>query len=226
MKHRKIHLIALAIFASLELTLWGYYSIFCKVPSKARPTYPPGKYDIICVGDSVIYGYGGKETNIPKEIEKLTGMKTLNAGVCNATTKDTLEQVRELVKLKPKVMIVQAGYCDKFYYEYSPFWNVLRKSSIVKLLMKLNHRPYYTAYDSFQNMEDIERLCMFNMIEYVVITVSTKDHADSWITEYNWWLKMYLDAKNVRLEPKHFFDNIHLNDEGYREFARQVVRKL
>ena len=213
------------VFAEIFLHL--FYNIQYPHKQEVEKHYKKGKYQIICVGDSIVNGVGAKDllNTLAPQIERLTGMKTLNAGMNSETSRDVLHRVKYLVTLKPEIIIVQSGTNDKFYYEYPPFWAFLRKSYLFRLLSKPFPRPSYTVLDFWTNMEEIYWLCQTHGVRLIMTTINLNPH-DSRVNIHNAILRQYPETVEIHLESKHFFDNVHLNDEGYKEFARQVAKRI
>ena len=172
-------------------------------------------------------GVGAKDfhNTLAPQIERFTRMKTLNAGMNNETSKDAMRRVKYLVTLEPEIIIVQTGVNDKFYYEYPSFFKFMRKSYVFRLLSKPFPKPSYTVWDFWTNMEEIYWLCQTHGVRLIMTTITLNPH-DSRVNIYNAILRQYPETVEIQLRKEHFFDNVHLNDKGYKEFAGQIAKRI
>ena len=82
---------------------------------------------ILAFGDSITYGYGVPTAfSYPSQLQKKTGIHVINAGVSGEESSEGLERLPELLKQKPKLVILCHGGND-----------ILRKRSHVKLKKNL-----------------------------------------------------------------------------------------
>ena len=215
----KYLILTLGIFGIFELGLRGY----------AAWRYPQSSDDyhrIICVGDSVVYGAGStnKAKSFPSVLSNLMGEPVLNAGALSATSDDALIAVKELVRLKPEIIIVHVGYNDHKFSPKSEYVSILRRSYLFRFLAKPFDGRKMNLEDWKENAIDIHMECWRQGIKVYFLTISANPTTDR-VDRMNQIL-MAFDFIPITLEPKHFSNQIHLNDSGYQEMARQVYKQI
>ena len=192
----------LVLILSLEVLLRiGYLFIY---PGATPPEIKQS--EIVLVGDSVMRGMS------------LPG--ALNLEQLSATSEDTLDMVRKAVRFTPKTIIIHCGYNDDRVNSKKGF----RRSYLLRLLLK--PFPSTPSFMDYQNTTtDIHRECSRNGVEAVFLTISTRSESER-IGRMNRWLMSNFKTIEISLKPEHFLNDIHLNDSGYQEMARQVSLRL
>lgn len=179
---------------------------------------------VICVGDSIVWGAGAssKKKSFPSQLSKLMGYETVrNLGSLSATSEDTLHLIRKISHYTSGTIIVHTGYND----DKVPSNHGLRKSMIVRLLMKPFPRRKQNMEDWKHTMESIVVACEDKNIPVRFLKISTANK-NKRIEEMNAWVARHYWDIPITLKPEHFVNEIHLNDEGYAEMARQVAEGL
>lgn len=179
---------------------------------------------IICVGDSIVWGAGAssRKKSFPSQLSVLMGHEAVrNLGELSATSEDTLHLVRKIIPYVSGTIIVHTGYNDDRVASN----HGLRKSMIVRLLMKPFPRRKQNMEDWKHTMESILVACDNKNIPIRFLKISTANK-NKRIEEMNAWVARHYWDIPITLKPEHFINEIHLNDEGYAEMARQILEGI
>lgn len=163
---------------------------------------------IMAFGDSLTFGTGARaENSYPQILETITGLKVINAGIEGEETADGLKRIGdELDKNNPQLVIVCLGGNDM-----------------------LRHRP---AEKIKANLKQIIQVIQQKGAQVLLIAVprpglhlSVPDFYQELGTE------LHVPVDNTSLvellgDPKYKSDYIHLNDQGYALWARDIARLL
>lgn len=191
--------------------------------------------DLICIGDSLTFGYGVRRAQRWTTLaEEETGWTLHNYGVCGDTTGGMLVRLRELLRQLP-------GRADERRF----------------LLMGGGNDIFFsgTSANARANMAAMAHQ-LFAAGEAPIIAVAPDlaggEYPDNWsvlvnfrqaeqsMREYNFWLEHFCDAFGVRMldfrrdflnsagTPRHelYLDGLHPNAEGHRVMAARVVRVI
>lgn len=191
--------------------------------------------DLICIGDSLTFGYGVRRAQRWTTLaEEETGWTLHNYGVCGDTTGGMLVRLRELLRQLP-------GRADERRF----------------LLMGGGNDIFFsgTSANARANMAAMAHQ-LFAAGEAPIIAVAPDlaggEYPDNWsvlvnfrqaeqsMREYNSWLEHFCDAFGVRMldfrrdflnsagTPRHelYLDGLHPNAEGHRVMAARVVRVI
>ena len=179
---------------------------------------------IICVGDSITYG--DEKNGFPQELAKLVTGYVINEGRPSDTSWGIYSRALQLVKLKPKYLIIQAGYNDRFYaWMPTNHYHLTRDEEDGYLLY--GFRPITIAdYQDF--IERIWNLCQRVGVKLILVTIATNPtHPyEPRLKFYNDILNAYPGTVDIKLTIKHFSDAVHLSPEGYKEYAKQIYNNM
>lgn len=165
--------------------------------------------NIVALGDSLTFGYGGNGTTYPQELQKIIEIKVINEGISGDTSKDVLDRLPSVMDNKPISLVILAiGGND-----------MLRGSNDIEITSNINQ-----IIDYFKSL-NIE----------VVLLAEPRPSSAGLIVGLNdaKFYKKIAQEKNILLIEEAFSnplskkelksDLIHLNSQGYREVANKVA---
>ncbi len=191
--------------------------------------------ELICLGDSLTYGYGVRRCQCWTELAARTSGWTLrNCGVCGDTTGGMLLRMRELLaecdgRRDERFFLLMGGWNDIFYSgrRESAQENM---AAMVQQLFAVGEAPiialapgpggsdYPHSWSALTDFKASEKL----------------------ISDYEDWLIRFCDAFGVRMldfrrdflsrdgHPRKelYLDGLHPNEEGHRVMAERVVKVI
>lgn len=161
---------------------------------------------ILAFGDSLTFGYGARDKNdsYPAVLQQLSGHRVINAGISGEETDAGLKRLPQLLKEhQPELLIIMHGGND-----------ILR-----------NRNPNRTK----NNLEKMIRLARKADSQILLVGVPRKNLFSSSAPLYaelaeTFDLVFEEDLLSDMLrKPAMKSDQIHLNAEGYRRFAEQIM---
>ena len=179
--------------------------------------------EIVCVGDSIVWGGG---SGFPLELSRLTKKAVINAGLPSDTSYGVFLRAREWIKTKPKYLIVQAGYNDNKYAIMRTNQQHLFRDENDAYLSYQFHPITIADFQDF--IDSIYNLCQNYGVKvfFTTISINPSSPPEPRLKFLNEILKVYPDTIEIKLNSSHFVDMIHLNQEGYKEFAKQVYEAI
>ena len=165
--------------------------------------------NIIALGDSLTFGYGGNGVTYPSELEKIIGIKVINEGISGDTSKDVLDRLPTVIDNKPiSLIILSIGGND-----------MLRGINEAEIVSNINQIIKY-----FKNL-NIE----------IILMAEPRPNSAGLIVGLNdaKFYKKIADENNILLIEEAFSkplsnqnlksDLIHLNSQGYKYVANKVA---
>nr|WP_320190757.1 arylesterase [uncultured Desulfobacter sp.] len=104
---------SLVIFTILVAGILGYW-FWGGEKSYEIKNIPISISRIVCFGDSLTYGYGASQgMDYPTQLEEMTGIEIINAGVSGNTTADGLVRLEDdVLAYEPDVVLITLGGND------------------------------------------------------------------------------------------------------------------
>lgn len=182
---------------------------------------------LVCIGDSLTYGYGVRVkerwTNIVKE--KLE-IEVTNKGICGDTTTGLLTRFYKDVVFEKATHVVIIGGTNDFLWQ-APIEQV--KANIAAILF---HSIHYNIVpilgipipvDADAARENWNFIDSFAIINYLII-------------EYRQWIKKFSNHYNIKvidlysifhrdikgIQSQYYIDGLHLNKLGHEKMAEEI----
>lgn len=180
---------------------------------------------LVCLGDSITYGYGVKHSEAwPTIVEKTTGWEVLNAGVNGDTVGGMLVRLNMMKNLKPdSTMIFVMGGLNDVLYEL----NAESAKESMKLLAETVHEK------GFGLMIGIPVNIGKRFAPEEWSPVLDFDGAEKAVEEYRNWLVQFCEKENIPyLDFQPGFnkswlpDGIHPDAMGHEFMAEKLINKL
>lgn len=186
---------------------------------------------LICIGDSLIYGYGVKSkerwTNIVKE--KLD-IELINKGICGDTTTGLLTRFYKDVVFEKATHVVIMGGTNDFLWQV-PIEQV--KANIAAILFHSIHYNIVPIIGIPIPVDPDAAKKNWNFIDGFTII-------NNLIIEYGQWVKKFSNHYNIRvidfyalfnrditdIQPQYYIDGLHLNKLGHEKMAKEVIVNL
>ncbi len=179
--------------------------------------------------------FGDSHTQSANWNELLGNYKVINRGIAGDDTQGMLSRIKEVVKLHPKVVVIQGGIND--IYNWIPtsmifgnlkkIINIVKNSGAIPIVISVisagdrwgeewikNHRPDLDVptYNKGRNKEVrklnrlLQNYCDEKNIDFVDIN-------------------KYLSNRDFLIK-KYSRDNLHLNSKGYKVWIRELTKVL
>ena len=194
-----------------------------------------GDMDLICIGDSLTFGYGVRRAQRWTALaEEETGWMLHNYGVCGDTTGGMLVRLRELFKQLPgradeRRFLLMGGGNDVFFSGTSANARA-NMAAMAHQLFAAGEAPIIAVGPDLAGGEYPD-----NWSALVDFRQAEKE-----MRGYNAWLENFCDAFGVRMldfrrdfldsagKPRHelYLDGLHPNAEGHRVMAARVARVI
>lgn len=188
---------------ALGLCLIALWYILGQTSTYPITNYPPRNGPVVAFGDSLIEGYGSTdEHDAISLLEQKIGEPIINKGMSGDTTGDGLRRVNDVMKLKPRIVLLLLGGNDALRKlpQEETFGNLekiittLQKDGSVVVLLGVRGGLFSDTFD-----DSFELLAQKTGSAYV------PDVLDD-IFSY----------------PDLMFDQIHPNDKGYALIANKI----
>lgn len=182
--------------------------VFRSCKKTTYTNFPPSATgDWVAFGDSLTSGFGASEGNdYPTLLAQRIGRKIINKGVPGETTENALRRVDEIVRLKPRVVLLCFGGND----------------GLQQLPMD----------KTFANLREIIDRLQANGSFVVLIGVRSASVSDRYATPFKKLAEekhaLYVPniLKGVLGSPSLMSDYIHPNDDGYKAIAERLDKIL
>ena len=191
--------------------------------------------ELICLGDSITYGYGVKRSQRWTDLaEAESGWKLHNYGVCGDTCGGMLARLRELLQTLPgrrdERFFLLMGGCNDIFYPSSSAGAKENMAAMVHQLFSLGEAPMVGICPGIAEGN------------YPLSWVSAVDFAGArtMIQEYGQWQERFCNAFGVRcvdfrsdftdrggkLREDLYLDGLHPNREGHRVMAERILKVI
>ena len=191
--------------------------------------------ELICLGDSVTYGYGVKRSQRWTDLaEEKSGWKLRNFGVCGDTCGGMLVRLRELIQTMPgrkdERYFLLMGGCNDIFYSGSSHGAKENMAAMVHQLFSLGEAPIIGICPGIAEGN------------YPISWVSAVDFpgAREKIEEYGAWQERFCNAFGVRCvdfrsdfldrsgkqRADLYLDGLHPNREGHRVMADRILKVI
>lgn len=186
---------------------------------------------LVCIGDSLIYGYGVKSkerwTNIVKE--KLD-IELINKGICGDTTTGLLTRFYKDVVFEKATHVVIMGGTNDFLWQV-PIEQV--KANIAAILFHSIHYNIVPIIGIPIPVDADAAEKNWNFIDSFKVV-------NDLIIEFSQWIKKFSTHNNIKvidfyslfnkditgIQSQYYIDGLHLNKFGHEKMAEEVIINL
>lgn len=191
--------------------------------------------ELICLGDSLTYGYGVRRAQCWTELTaQRSGWTLRNCGVCGDTTGGMLSRLRELLRELPgrrdERYFLLMGGCNDIFYSGRAEGAQENMAAMVHQLFALGEAPIVALGPGLGGTN----------YPHAWLSLTDFPAAETLIDGYYRWLERFCDAFGVRMidfrrdfrdaagraRTELYLDGLHLNEEGQRVMAERVARVL
>jgi acyl-CoA thioesterase I len=163
---------------------------------------------ILAFGDSLTYGTGATlETSYPQNLENITGLKVINAGVPGDETSDALGRIgNEVAQNNARLVIVCLGVND-----------LIRK------------RPYNEIKDDLRKIIQVIQQNGAQVVLIGVPELGLSLDVPNFYQELGQEFNVPVNNEIIPLllkTPQYKSDGVHLNQEGYKVLAETIANFL
>ena len=190
---------------------------------------------IICLGDSLTYGYGVRRAQCWTELAaKMSGWNVVNRGICGDTTGGMLVRLREILREeigeRDERCFLLMGGCNDIFFSGSSTGARENMAAMAHQLFAEGEMPLIAvgpgiADGSYPSMWS-------DLVDF--------PEAGKVIRQYYEWLERFCSSFGVRMidfrgdfrdregniRTELYLDGLHLNPEGHRVMAERVVKVL
>ena len=190
---------------------------------------------IICLGDSLTYGYGVRRAQCWTELAaELSGWNVVNRGICGDTTGGMLVRLREILReeigQRNERCFLLMGGCNDIFFSGSSTGARENMAAMAHQLFAEGEMPLIAvgpgiADGSYPSMWS-------DLVDF--------PEAGTVIREYYEWLERFCSSFGVRMidfrgdfrdregntRTELYLDGVHLNPEGHRVMAERVAKVL
>lgn len=190
---------------------------------------------IICLGDSLTYGYGVRRAQCWTELAaKMSGWNVVNRGICGDTTGGMLVRLREILREeigeRDERCFLLMGGCNDIFFSGSSTGARENMAAMAHQLFAEGEMPLIAigpgiADGSYPSMWS-------DLVDF--------PEAGKLIREYYEWLERFCSSFGVRMidfrgdfrdregniRTELYLDGLHLNPEGHRVMAERVAKVL
>ncbi len=191
--------------------------------------------ELICLGDSLTYGYGVRRAQCWTELAAgQSGWTVRNCGVCGDTTGGMLSRMRELLRepsgRREERCFLLMGGCNDIFYSGRREGAQENMAAMVHQLFAVGEAPIVALGPGLGG------------VNYPHSWLSLTDFpaAEALLDAYYAWLERFCGAFGVRMidfrndfrdeagQPRTalYLDGLHLNEEGHRVMAARVATVL
>ena len=190
---------------------------------------------IICLGDSLTYGYGVRRAQCWTELAaKMSGWNVVNRGICGDTTGGMLVRLREILREEigeqnERCFLLMGG-CNDIFFSGSSTGARENMAAMAHQLFAEGEMPLIAvgpgiADGSYPSMWS-------DLVDF--------PEAGKVIRQYYEWLERFCSSFGVRMidfrgdfrdregniRTELYLDGLHLNPEGHRVMAERVAKVL
>ncbi len=190
---------------------------------------------IICLGDSLTYGYGVRRAQCWTELAaKMSGWNVVNRGICGDTTGGMLVRLREILREeigeRDERCFLLMGGCNDIFFSGSSTGARENMAAMAHQLFAEGEMPLIAvgpgiADGSYPSMWS-------DLVDF--------PEAGKVIRQYYEWLERFCSSFGVRMidfrgdfrdregniRTELYLDGLHLNPEGHRVMAERVPKVL
>ena len=190
---------------------------------------------IICLGDSLTYGYGVRRAQCWTELAaEMSGWNVVNRGICGDTTGGTLVRLREILReeigQRNERCFLLMGGCNDIFFSGSSTGARENMAAMAHQLFAEGEMPLIAvgpgiADGSYPSMWS-------DLVDF--------PEAGKVIRQYYEWLERFCSSFGVRMidfrgdfrdregniRTELYLDGLHLNPEGHRVMAERVAKVL
>ena len=190
---------------------------------------------IICLGDSLTYGYGVRRAQCWTELAaKMSGWNVVNRGICGDTTGGMLVRLREILREeigeRDEHCFLLMGGCNDIFFSGSSTGARENMAAMAHQLFAEGEMPLIAvgpgiADGSYPSMWS-------DLVDF--------PEAGKVIRQYYEWLERFCSSFGVRMidfrgdfrdregniRTELYLDGLHLNPEGHRVMAERVAKVL
>ena len=190
---------------------------------------------IICLGDSLTYGYGVRRAQCWTELAaEMSGWTVVNRGICGDTTGGMLVRLREILREeigeKNERCFLLMGGCNDIFFSGSSTGARENMAAMAHQLFAEGEMPLIAvgpgiANGSYPSMWS-------DLVDF--------PEAGAIIRQYYEWLEKFCSSFGVRMidfrgdfrdregntRSELYLDGLHLNPEGHRVMAGRVAKVL
>lgn len=191
--------------------------------------------DMICIGDSLTYGYGVRRTQCWTTLaSEMSGWTLRNCGICGDTTGGMLVRMREYLQKEPdgsegRCFLLMGG-CNDVFFSGSSVSAKENMAAMTHQLFSLGEMPLIAIGPGIAGSSYPSAWSAL---------VDFPEAAEE-IMRYYDWLERFCNSFGVRMidfrrdfrsaegEPRAelYLDGLHLNAEGHRVMAERVAKVL
>ena len=191
--------------------------------------------ELICLGDSLTYGYGVRRAQVWTELARQrSGWKVRNCGVCGDTTGGMLIRMRELLRELPgnrdERYFLLLGGCNDIFYSGRREGAQENMAAMVHQLFAAGEAPIVALGPGLGG------------VNYPHSWLSLTDFAaaEGLTRDYEAWLEQFCEAFGVRVldfrrdfldaagRPRTdlYLDGLHPNEKGHEVMAERVAKVI
>ena len=191
--------------------------------------------ELICIGDSLTYGYGVRRAERWTELAaRETGWTLRNCGVSGDTTGGMLVRLRELLEQltgpADERRFLLLGGCNDIFYTGSAAGAQANMAAMVHQLFARGEAPIMAVGPDLGGVDYPHAWC--SLADFRQAEGLVRDYAD--------WLERFCDAFGVRMldirgdfrdksgqvRTELYLDGLHPNPEGHRVMAARVAKVI
>lgn len=191
--------------------------------------------ELICIGDSLTYGYGVRRAERWTELAaRESGWTLRNCGVSGDTTGGMLVRLRELLPQlagpADERRFLLMGGCNDIFYAGSAAGAQANMAAMVHQLFARGEAPIVAVGPDLAGVDYPHAWC--SLADFRQAEGLVRDYAD--------WLERFCDAFGVRMldfrsdfrdksgqvRTALYLDGLHPNPEGHRVMAARVVKVI
>ena len=211
------------------------YNRLEKVSARACAGGTECKMELICLGDSLTYGYGVRRAQCWTELAaRETGWTLRNCGVCGDTTGGMLARMRELLREDPhrrgERYFLLMGGCNDLFYSGRREGAQENMAAMVHQLFAVGEAPLVALGPGLGGVDYPQSW----------LPLTDFEAAEALVRDYYAWLERFCDVFGVRSidfrrdfrdaagQPRTelYLDGLHLNEQGHRVMAERVAKVI
>lgn len=189
--------------------------------------------DMICIGDSLTYGYGVRRAQCWTELaSKMSGWPLHNHGVCGDTTGGMLARMREILREKrtEERCFLLMGGCNDIFFSGSSAGAKENMAAMTHQLFAAGEMPLIAVGPGVAKGHYPS--AWTDLVDF--------PEAAEEIERYYAWLERFCGSFGVRMidfrrdfrdrdgrvRAELYLDGLHLNPEGHRVMAERVAKVI
>ncbi len=191
--------------------------------------------EMICLGDSLTFGYGVRQAERWTTLAAgMSGWKLRNCGICGDTTGGMLVRMREILRetdgTQEERCFLLMGGCNDIFYSGDVSGAREHMAAMVHQLFSQGEMPIVAVGPGIASGNYPDP--WLNAVDFTAAAVC--------IREYHDWLERFCDAFGVRmvdfrrdfrnadgtLREELYLDGLHPNPKGHRIMAERISRVI